>query len=682
MATKFCSVESLESRRLMSVVPVTNVADSGAGSLRHAIDVALPGDIVDARNVSGTITLTSGQISVDKTVTVLGPGESGLVIDGNNTGHIFVINPGSTLTASDLTLQNGNTDTSGGAVLNRGDLVLEDVTVKNNRAYLYGGGIYSSGNSVTLNNTTIWGNKTQGALEASGGGIYMEGGTLTVNGTTFGQNQAVGQSNFGLTSGPAFGGAVYLHNTAASTITNSTFGENAALGGTGGILINNGQAFGGAIYTNTANTTTLTHCTIAYNNATGGGLLTATANSQGGGIYSVGTGAVTLVSTLTALNTAMNSPDITNTLLNTLGHNLIGIYSGSTLLNGVLGDLLGTTLVPLAPGLTSLADNGGDTMTYGLQSNSPAINAGAEGAPLLDQRGLARRDAPDVGAFELNANHLPEIVAAASNAVAGASFSQAVGVVDADLDTLVVTSSDMPSWLSIRNLNGVWTLVGKPTELDAAGVNRFHLTVSDGYQTNTIITTVKVGIPGIDLSDNGLLRLNGTEFNDELYITLNKDGDTVRVFRDGFKRNFNLADIKKIQLFGFGGDDNILVDIGKVRANIFSGDGNDTVQGGAGADYISGGAGDDIIYGGVGADRVDGDDGRDRVYGGAGDDTLHGGAGRDIIDGGLGRNRLFGDGGNDTFYATKGIRDIIYGGDGTNNGVWNDKTTIFDTIAA
>ena len=681
--SQFNYFESFEGRRLMSVVPVVNTNDDGAGSLRQAILSAAAGDVIDMTAVTGTINLTGGQITINKTLTLRGSGETSLTVSGNNAHHIFVVNPGATLTADEFTMANGSTDTSGGAILNRGNIDLQNVTIKDNKAFLFGGGIYSINGLVNLTNTTIWGNTVQGALEASGGGLYMEGGTLTVSNSTFSQNQTIGQSTatIGLSAGPANGGAIYLHNTAASTITNSTIGDNSAQGGSGALLSNAGGAYGGAIYTNTSNTTLLNHVTIANNDATGGGLLgnlNLHAMSTGGGVYSVGTGAVSLLNSLVAQNSATNSPDLLNTLVSNLGDNLIGIYSGNVFLNGVLGNLLGTTLAPLAPGLTSLADNGGDTMTYGLSLNSPAINKAAVDDTTVDQRGLFRRNLPDIGAFELNANRLPDIAVNAGTAVAGVAYSQSIAGVDADGDTIVYSSPNLPSWLSIQTVNGVTSLVGTPSELDAT-TTRVRINAFDGFQTASTTFNLKVGIPGIDLSPSGLLRLNGTEFDDELSITL-ADDNTVRVFRDGFKRNFALADVKKVQIFGFAGKDNILVDIGKIRATIFAGADNDTVNGGAGADYISGGDGNDMLTGNAGNDRVDGDGGRDRIYGNAGNDTMHGGDGKDILDGGIGRNRLFGDAGDDTLYSLLGNRDILDGGLGNNGGNWNDHTTVIDAV--
>jgi hypothetical protein len=62
---------------------VTNTNDSGPGSLRQALADVNDGDTIDATEVSGTITLTSGQLLVDKSVTINGAGADVLALDGN-----------------------------------------------------------------------------------------------------------------------------------------------------------------------------------------------------------------------------------------------------------------------------------------------------------------------------------------------------------------------------------------------------------------------------------------------------------------------------------------------------------------------------------------------------------------------------------------------------------------------
>jgi hypothetical protein len=53
------------------------------------------------------------------------------------------------------------------------------------------------------------------------------------------------------------------------------------------------------------------------------------------------------------------------------------------------------------PKLGDLLDNGGPTLTHALATDSPALGQGRADAITVDQRGVARDNPPDIGAFEL-----------------------------------------------------------------------------------------------------------------------------------------------------------------------------------------------------------------------------------------------------------------------------------------
>ena len=675
-------IDSLESRRLMSVVPVLNTNDSGAGSLRQAIHNALTGDTIDASGLVGTITLSSGAITIDKNLKIVGSGDTSLTVDANSAGHAFVVNIGVNAEMNRLTITNGNTDQSGGAILSRGNLTLNVVEVKNSHAFLFGGGIYSIGGDVTLINSTLTGNTVSGALEASGGGLYMNGGRLTIDSSTVHDNSVTGASNPGATSGLATGGGIYLTNTLASTITRSTFGQNSASGGTGGLQILNGQAMGGAIYIDSAASTAFNSCTIAYNQADGGGLGLQSALSRGGGLYSTGGGTVTMAGVLTSQNQAINSPDILSSTLVSLGNNLVGIFAGNSILSTLLGDKYGSVLTPLAPGLSNvLANNGGQTLTYALQANSPAINAGASTAPTLDQRGLGRRTAPDMGAFEFNGNHLPVLgdAGATFNSTAGDVFTQAILSSDGDDDALTYSASDLPSWLSLRNVNGAPTLTGSPTEANA-GLYSIALTAADGFNTTAVSLKIRVGVPPLALSKRGLLRINGSENADTVAVFAR--GRRIRVIRNGVVKNYAQSAVKAIQVYGFGGNDMITVNDRSVGVYVDAGMGDDVVTGGAGYDILSGGMGNDTIYGNAGDDRLNGNAGNDVLYGGEGNDRLFGGKGSDRLFAGYGTNTIFGDEGNDYVNAKNGTVDVIDGGLGSNVSVLDTFDSVVNAVLA
>jgi hypothetical protein len=89
---------------------VLNTLDSGAGSLRAAITGAKGGDtIVFAPSLDGqTITLTSGELTINKSVDIEGPGASLLAISGNDAFRLFdIVNQRLTVTIAGLTMTHG-----------------------------------------------------------------------------------------------------------------------------------------------------------------------------------------------------------------------------------------------------------------------------------------------------------------------------------------------------------------------------------------------------------------------------------------------------------------------------------------------------------------------------------------------------------------------------------------------
>src|SRR5262249_4909244 len=105
------------------VITVTNTNDSGPGSLRQALSIANDGDTIDFA-VTGTITLTTGELLVNDSITISGPGAVNLAVDGNTDSRVFHVAPGKTVTFSALTITHGNAngksfpDDSGGGVYN------------------------------------------------------------------------------------------------------------------------------------------------------------------------------------------------------------------------------------------------------------------------------------------------------------------------------------------------------------------------------------------------------------------------------------------------------------------------------------------------------------------------------------------------------------------------------------
>src|SRR6266545_4650250 len=118
---------------------VTSAADDGTpGTLRSAMAAAAPGDSItfDPSLTGQTITLTGGQLLIDKDLIITGPGANQLAISGNNAGRVFYVDNGVTATIEGLTVRDGRAqhDTAGGGIYNRGTLTVNNCTFSGNSA--------------------------------------------------------------------------------------------------------------------------------------------------------------------------------------------------------------------------------------------------------------------------------------------------------------------------------------------------------------------------------------------------------------------------------------------------------------------------------------------------------------------------------------------------------------------
>jgi uncharacterized repeat protein (TIGR01451 family) len=352
-------------------VTVTDAGDSGAGTLRQAVADVCPGGVVDfdATLNRGTITLTSGEIAIDKALTIDGPGRDNLTVSGNNASRIF--NTSDTVTISGLTLRDGYTANSGGAIQTTAPLTLTAVAVISNTAATWGGAIYNNGGSLTLTNADISGN----VASSAGGAIYNNGGSLTLTNTGFSGNISSG----------ANGGAIY-NDGGTAALTNILFSGNKA-------------ASGGAIYNNSS---------LQLINATFSGNLAP--YNPGGAIANAGSGTVQLVNGVVWGNSTSGPPgaQIYNTGSTvTLSYTLIQSGTGSI-------DILGSVI--FGPGVITtdplfvapIAATSAPTTTgnYRLQTGSPAIDSGDNSAVAvltdLDRNVRIQGGAVDMGAYEFN----------------------------------------------------------------------------------------------------------------------------------------------------------------------------------------------------------------------------------------------------------------------------------------
>ncbi len=340
-------------------ITVINTNDSGAGSLRQALADANDGDTIDFA-ITGTITLTTGELLVDKSVTISGPGAASLTVDGNLAGRVFHVTSGVTASIAGLTITNGNawedaqTNSGGGIYNDHATLALDNCTVSGNYGAYGGGGVHNHSGTLTVTNSTFSGNLVNAPYgEGSGGGIFTEG----------------------------------YDGNATLTVTNSTFSGNYARLVGGGIC---NEGFGSA-------TLTVSNSTFSGNSAESGG-----SGISNGGSMTIG-------------STILNAGVFTENLYNgfgtviSLGYNLSNDNGGGLLT--AIGDQINTD-----PMLGPLQDNGGPTFTHAPLTGSPAIDAGKNfTAGTTDQRGpgfvrtfdsasianATGGDGTDIGAFEV-----------------------------------------------------------------------------------------------------------------------------------------------------------------------------------------------------------------------------------------------------------------------------------------
>jgi hypothetical protein len=175
-----------------------------------------------------------------------------------------VITSAVTITGNGATIKRKLTKTPGFrifAVVNTGDLTLDNVTVSGGRKLsIKGGGIANYGGTVTVtNSSTISGNRAQ-----YGGGLYSSDGVLTITGSTITGNKA------------GSGGGVHTYN-GTLTITNSTISNNTASAGIGP-----GYADGGGVFSKAV--------AASYPTSIVGSTITGNRARFGGGVYARNTG--------------------------------------------------------------------------------------------------------------------------------------------------------------------------------------------------------------------------------------------------------------------------------------------------------------------------------------------------------------------------------------------------------
>ena len=182
----------------------------------------------------GTIMLTAAlyqeAVTLTHNVKIHGQGPAATMVDAQEQGAVFYIQPGLNIVLSDMLLTNGWSLKGGAGVRNEASqVVLENVHIIANKALAgtdpedgLGGGVYNSG-TMFITNTLI-----QNNIGRNGGGIYNTG-KLSIHNSTLTSNYILGKSPEPRTAG--------IFNSMEAIIHDSILTEHrGVLAGVGGVL--------------------------------------------------------------------------------------------------------------------------------------------------------------------------------------------------------------------------------------------------------------------------------------------------------------------------------------------------------------------------------------------------------------------------------------------------------------
>lgn len=340
-------------------------------SLREAIAAAENGDtIIFARNLRGSAIQLNRKLMIEKILTIDGPNRRRITVKGNRTFGIFHIG-GSSGTLTQVRIDG---------------LIIRDGAENGGR----GGGIYVDGfDQLTLSECLITDNHA-----AIGGGIRVFLGWLTLMNSTVANNTSDGEGDSAGIDGRMDAGGIEIFN--------STISGNIASAGPGGLKVLPEKFL-------------MINSTVVENQSSGNGMFSA------GGVWTSSSGSLSSIENSII---ARNIGEISDLRVHAASgqYNLIGNGDGSIFagFDGVNGNIIGTTSNLVDPRLGALENNGGGIPTLVPLWNSPVIDAGSNSLyhnlaayiPELanrDQRRFRRlvSRSVDIGSVEYGANQLP-----------------------------------------------------------------------------------------------------------------------------------------------------------------------------------------------------------------------------------------------------------------------------------
>ena len=194
--------------------PVWNGTSGPKLSIKNATGTVNKGGTIKIAN--GVYTGTKNtHITIDRNMNIIGQSREGTVINGYGKNWIFQIKPGITVYISNLSLINGKTSKSGGAISNKGILTVKNCKFNNNNAYA--GGAIDNYIGCKLNVASSSFSKNHAYF----GGAIENAGKMNVNKSFFTDNSA--------TFGGAIDNADNLIVTDSSLISNNAMTAGGAI---------------------------------------------------------------------------------------------------------------------------------------------------------------------------------------------------------------------------------------------------------------------------------------------------------------------------------------------------------------------------------------------------------------------------------------------------------------------
>lgn len=454
----------------------SNADDGSAGTLRATIANASPGAIITFGLGITNIVLTSGEITIDKSLTITGNGLANTTVNGNGASRIFNIINGNII-LNDITLTNGLADNGGAVAIANADVTINASTISAsvaNGASGSGGAIWvNTGADLSIFNSTISGNRANRA----GGGIESVAGTNVVltNVTLTGNNAGLAPA----TAAPGNGGGLHITGAGTAEINGGTVSNNTAASEGGGLW-------------NGSGTMEINGTAISQNTASG-----AAADNGGGGIYNLNGGTLLIENATISNNAANGTSGSGGGILNDVGAMLTvsdSEISGNTsnragggiennigfiTLNDVNISGNQTFSAPGNGGGIHITGAGTATLTDGTVNNN---TAGAEGGGLWN----------GTGTMTINGTTI------SSNIASGAAADQGGGgIYNLNGGTLVVSNATITLNTANGTLGsggGILNDVGAQlsitdTEISQNSAVRAGGGIEDNSQTSTIMLT-------------------------------------------------------------------------------------------------------------------------------------------------------------------------------------------------